>query len=71
MTDVKVPRLLRVREAAEVTGIERWRLYALLKCGEGPPFLRIGRTLRIPEDALVQWIKAQTLIADHSEEGEE
>ena len=67
MTDVKVPRLLRVREAAEVTGIERWRLYALLKCGEGPPFLRIGRTLRIPENALVQWIEQQAR-TDHNEE---
>lgn len=55
----QVPRLLRVREAAKQTGIERWRFYELLKCGEGPPHMRIGRTIRISETALVEWIEQQ------------
>ena len=59
MAKTNVPRLRRVREVAQVTGLERWRIYALLKRGEGPPFLRLGRTIRIPEDALVEWIEAQ------------
>ena len=56
MSDVRVPRLLRVREAARLTGLERWRLYELIKCGEGPPHMRIGRTIRISEAALAEWI---------------
>lgn len=59
MATMNVPRLLRVREAAEVTGIEKWRLYALLKRGEGPAHMRVGRTIRISETALVEWIERQ------------
>jgi excisionase family DNA binding protein len=59
-SDVKVPRLLRVREAAKLTGLERWRFYNLIKGGEGPPHLRIGQTIRIPEDGLVRWIQEQS-----------
>jgi len=64
----QVPKLLRVREAAKLTGIERWRFYEIIKTGKGPPVLRIGRTIRIPEDALVRWIEQQAR-TDHNEEG--
>lgn len=64
--ETQIPRLLRVREAAQMTGLERWRLYELIKRGKGPPVMRIGRTLRIPEHALAQWIEEQ---ATTNEEG--
>ena len=64
----QVPRLLRVREVAQTTRLQTWRLYQLIAAGEGPPSLRIGKTIWIPEDTLVEWIKAQT--ADHHSEGE-
>lgn len=57
MNAVLVPRLLRVREAAEMTGLERWRLYDLIKRGEGPPHLRVGRTIRIPDTSLARWVE--------------
>ena len=65
-SEVTVPRLLRVRQAAELTGIERWRFYELLKRGEGPRHMKIGKTIRIPEDALAQWIEAEARSA-HTE----
>ena len=55
--DTHVPRLLRVSQVAEQTGLEKWRIYQLLKAGQGPPFLRIGRTIRVSEPALVRWIQ--------------
>lgn len=57
--DVKVPRMLRLREVEAVTGIERWRLYDLLSRGEGPRHIRIGRVIRISETALADWIAAR------------
>ena len=66
-TEVRVPRLLRITEVAELTGIARWRLYELLKQGKGPPVLRIGKTFRVPADALVQWIEKQVK-PQHEEE---
>ena len=59
MSEVKIPKLLRVREVAKITGLQTWRLYQLLAAKKGPPSLRIGKTLWIPEDTLVEWIKAQ------------
>jgi len=58
--DVRVPRLLRVKEVVKLTGIEAWRLYELIARGEGPPHMRVGKTIRVPEDALVKWIEQQT-----------
>ena len=58
-TDLKVPRLLTIKEVSEQTGIGRWRLYELLASGD-LPHLRIGKTFRVPEDALVKWIEQQT-----------
>ncbi|HXM38302.1 MAG TPA: helix-turn-helix domain-containing protein [Gemmatimonadales bacterium] len=58
-SEVRVPRLLTIKEVEEKTGIARWRLYELLKQGKGPPVLRIGKTFRVPADALVQWIEEQ------------
>ena len=65
--DVRVPKLLRVREAAKQTGIERWRLYELIKRGEGPPHMRIGRTIRISETALAEWIEQQHHVTTEEE----
>jgi predicted DNA-binding transcriptional regulator AlpA len=35
---VRVPRLLRIKEIAKLTGLEPWRLYELIKQGKAPPF---------------------------------
>jgi excisionase family DNA binding protein len=55
----KVPRLLRIKEVAEKTGLARWRLYELIGRGEGPPHMRVGKTIRVSEAALVRWIEEQ------------
>ena len=56
---VRVPRLLTVREVAQLTGLARWRIYQLVSRGEGPKTLKIGRTLRVSEKSLVEWIEAR------------
>jgi excisionase family DNA binding protein len=55
---IRVPRLLRVREVAAITGLERFRVYAAIRDG-GMPHLRVGKTYRVPEDALARWIAEQ------------
>ena len=55
-----VPRLLTVRQLAELTGLQQWRVYSLVRSGDGPPYVRIGRTIRFPENAVQQWIREQT-----------
>ena len=64
---VVVPKLLRVKEASALTGIEEWRFYELLKQDKGPRCMRIGRTIRISEAALVEWIETQHQTANTEE----
>ena len=60
-----LPDMLRVDEAAAVLRISRSRAYDAVATfqrsggAEGLPSIRIGRTLRIPKRALLEWIDAQ------------
>lgn len=47
--------LLRPEEAAHLLGIGRSRIYALLASGQVPS-VRVGRSVRVPVDALQQWL---------------
>ncbi len=58
-TEVRIPKLLTVRELAAATGIPRWRIHQM--CAEKQlPFLRVGKTYRFAEDAVARWIQEQT-----------
>lgn len=60
MDAVVVPRLLTTRQLAEQTGLPLWRVHELVSRGDGPPHMRIGRTLRFPVDGVVEWIREKT-----------
>ena len=47
--------LLRPTEAADLIGVGRSKVYALLASGELPS-IRIGGSVRVPLDALRDWI---------------
>ncbi len=57
--EMGVPKLLSIRQLEERTGVARWRWYELIARGKGPPTMRLGRTLRVSEAALAQWIEEQ------------
>lgn len=52
-------KVLRVEDAMSVLGVSRWMVYEMIRRGE-LPVLRVGRLIRIPEDALDAWIAEQT-----------
>lgn len=52
-------RWLTIKQAAETHGIARWLLYHLISIGKGPPVTRIGRAIRVREQALDEWMIAQ------------
>ena len=56
----KVPRLLTTKQLSKQTGIAYWRLLELVAKGKGPRHMRVGQTLRFPEDGVVAWIDEQT-----------
>jgi excisionase family DNA binding protein len=56
------PELLRIEEAAEVLGIGRAKAYQMAQRREIPT-VRVGRLLRVPADALREWIEQHTVAA--------
>ena len=51
--------LLTVADAAEILGINKNKMYELVKT-PGFPVLYIGKCIRIPHDALMTWIYEQS-----------
>jgi predicted DNA-binding transcriptional regulator AlpA len=52
-------RLLPPREAADFLRVsESWLAKARMR-GDGPPYVKVGRSIRYAEGALLQWIKSR------------
>lgn len=51
--------LLRPTEAAEALGVGRTVIYTLLKRGQIPGVIRLGKSVRISAEALNQWVREQ------------
>lgn len=52
-------QVLRVPEVAERLGISRSKAWQMARAGELPT-LRLGRSVRVPTEALARWIDEQT-----------
>lgn len=52
--------LLRPTEAAELLGVGRSKIYALLASGEVPG-VRVGHSVRVPLEALRRWVANRAL----------
>jgi excisionase family DNA binding protein len=57
---VLVPMLLRTTEVGKVLGLGRSTIFELLAAGELPT-VRIGRAVRVPRQALEDWIRQRTV----------
>ena len=51
--------LLRAEEVARALGLGRSKVYELMATGNLPT-VRIGRAVRVPADALRDWVAART-----------
>ena len=54
------PLLLKAPEAGKLLGLGRSKVFAMVAAGE-LPVIRIGRSVRIPRQALERWIRDQTI----------
>jgi excisionase family DNA binding protein len=52
--------LLSPKEASKLTGIPRPTIYILCRSGEWPT-VRVGKSIRIPSEALQNWIRQNTV----------
>ncbi len=55
--------LVRPAEAAEILGLGRSKIYQLLASGELPS-VRIGKSIRVPIEALRHWVDARIAASD-------
>ena len=53
-------KMVQARRGAEILGVSEQRVYELVRTGILPPgvVVRLGRQVRIDEDALREWIAA-------------
>lgn len=49
----------RIPEAAETLGISRSKVYQLIDSGD-LPVIHVGHCMRVPAEALREWIRKQT-----------
>jgi predicted DNA-binding transcriptional regulator AlpA len=55
-----VPVLLVPKEAAQRLKLSvSWLAKARMR-GDGPPYIKLGRSIRYPESGLLQWMKSRT-----------
>jgi excisionase family DNA binding protein len=58
-TSIGIERLLTPKEAADLLRVSMsWLAKARMR-GDGPPYIRIGRSIRYSEAALLQWMKSR------------
>ena len=56
----QIPVLLTPKEAATRLKVSpSWMAKARLR-GDGPPYIKVGKSIRYPEPGLLQWMKART-----------
>jgi excisionase family DNA binding protein len=53
------PALLTPKEAAELLKVSLSYLAKARMRGDGPPFIKVGRSVRYSEAALLQWMKSR------------
>lgn len=63
-------RFLTVAEVAEAMRVSKMTVYRLLHSGEMPA-VRVGRSFRVPQDALDQFLATAQLVDDDLEEFED
>ncbi len=56
--NVKDKLLLTVADFAEVAQVSLPVAYRIIHSGNGPDFIRVGRAIRIPTEAVEEWITA-------------
>jgi excisionase family DNA binding protein len=53
------PLLLTIPQVAKSLGISRAMVYSLIAKREGPPVVRLGRSVRVSAASLDKWIEEQ------------
>lgn len=53
-------RSLNIEELSQTLGLEKWRLYQMIKERKAPPYFKVGKVYRFPVVGLRKWMQEQT-----------
>jgi excisionase family DNA binding protein len=53
------PMLVDIKAAAELLGVSDRTVWSLIQRGEGPPLIRLGRSVRFSVESLREWVSRQ------------
>ena len=56
---IRLPPLLRVDELARLLRVDRKTVYDAIAKGEIPGARRLGRSIRVSRDAVLDWVRGQ------------
>jgi len=59
-------RTLTVKQLGEKTGIQVWRIQQMVRERKGPPFFRLGRTIRFRAKDVDAWLDQQCNIQNEA-----
>lgn len=65
MEQQSAPRFMTVSEVADIMRVSKMTVYRLIHSGEMPA-IRVGKSFRVPEAAVGQWIRAG--LSDHTDD---
>ena len=60
VSTVEKPKYLYVKECAELLRLTYKGMYSILISGDGPPYVKLRKELRIPQAGFDDWIKSRT-----------
>jgi excisionase family DNA binding protein len=64
MSTTHVPAVLDINAAADLLGVTPYALRRWKATGQGPAYFMAGRLVRYEREALLSWIKKQTVKSD-------
>jgi excisionase family DNA binding protein len=60
VSTVEKPTYLFVKECAAILRLSYRGMYSILISGEGPPYVKLRKNLRIPREEFEDWLKSRT-----------
>jgi hypothetical protein len=54
------PKYLFVKECADILRLSYKGMWSIIASGNGPPYVKPNKYLRIPEDKFYEWINTRT-----------
>jgi len=60
VSSVEKPKYLFVKECADMLRLSYKGMWSILASGKGPPYVKVNKQVRVPQDGFNDWINSRT-----------